>query len=76
VGTVRRELCDRTLIWNRVQLERLLDEYIAHYNAHRPHRALGQRAPTDRDVAAYRSGRPIRRHQICTGLINEYRQAA
>ena len=45
VGTVRRELLDRTLIWNRGQLEQLLRDYIEHYNGHRPHRSLGQRAP-------------------------------
>jgi putative transposase len=55
VGTVRHELCDRTLIWHRVQLERLLDEDVAHYNAHRPHRGLGQRAPDDRDIVEYRN---------------------
>jgi putative transposase len=76
VGTVRRELCDRTLIWNRRQLEHLIREYIEHYNTHRPHRRLGQRAPNDAEVVAYRPGRPIRRHATCGGLINEYRQAA
>jgi putative transposase len=76
VGTVRRELCDRTLIWNQPQLKRLLDEYVAHYNTGRPHRGLGQRAPNDRDVVEYRPGRPIQRHPSCTGLINEYHQAA
>jgi Integrase core domain len=65
VGTVRRELCDRTLIWNHAQLERLLDEYVAHYNTGRPHRGLRQRAPDDRDVVEYRPGRPIRRHPSC-----------
>jgi len=76
VGTVRRELCDRTLIWNRRQLEERLVEYVEHYNRHRPHRSLGQRAPNTRDVVAYRPGRPIRRHSSCSGLINEYCQAA
>ena len=76
VGTVRRELLDRTLIWNHRQLEQLLHEYIEHYNTHRPHRTLGQRAPDNADVAAYRPGQPIRRHPRCAGLINEYRQAA
>ena len=76
VGTVRRELCDRTLIWNHRQLEQLLDEYVEHYNTHRPHRSLGQRAPNDTDVVEYRPGRPIRQHPTCNGLINEYRQAA
>ena len=76
VGTVRRELCDRTLIWNRRQLEQQLRDYVEHYNTHRPHRNLEQRAPDDRVVVAYRPGQPIRRHLTCNGLINEYRQAA
>jgi putative transposase len=76
VGTVPRELLDRTLIWNRRQLEQLLREYVGHYNAHRPHRSLGQRAPDNTDVVEYRPGQPIRRHPTCSGLINEYRQAA
>jgi putative transposase len=76
VGTVRRELCDRTLIWNRPHLEQLLREYVEHYNTHRPHRSLGQRAPNNSDIVEYRPGRPIRRHPTCSGLINEYRQAA
>jgi putative transposase len=76
VGTVRRELCDRTLIWNRRHLEQLLRGYVEHYNAHRPHRALGQRAPTNADVVEYRPGQPIRRHPTCNGLINEYHYAA
>jgi putative transposase len=76
VGTLRRELCDRTLIWNQRQLERLLDEYVEHYNSHRPHRTLRQRAPNDADVVEYRPDRPIRRHPTCDGLINQYRQAA
>jgi putative transposase len=76
VGTVRRELLDRTLIWNRQHLERLLREYVEHYNTHRPHRSLSQRAPGDRNVAEYRPGQPIRRHPTCSGLVNEYRRAA
>ena len=76
VGTVRRELCDRTLNWNRLQLERLLDEYVEHYNTHRPHRSLHQRVPNTAEVVAHWPGRPIRRHLTCNGLINQYRQAA
>jgi putative transposase len=76
VRTVRHELLDRTLIWNRPHLEHLLGEYVAHYNTGRPHRGLRQRAPNDRRVVAYRPGQPIRRHATCNGLINEYRQAA
>ena len=77
VRTLRHELLDRTIIWNERQLQRLVDEYIAHYNAHRPHRSLHQRAPDDLDdLGAIGPGQPIRRHTICSGLINEYRSAA
>ena len=45
VGTVRRELLDRMLIFGRRQLVLVLAEYADHYNGHRPHRALGQAPP-------------------------------
>src|SRR4051812_35952805 len=45
IGTVRRELLDRMLIINRRRLEAALAEYVAHFNHHRPHRALHQAAP-------------------------------
>ena len=32
IGTLRRELVDRTIIWNQHQLQRLAIDYIAHYN--------------------------------------------
>jgi putative transposase len=76
VGTVRRELLDRTLIWNRQQLEHLLRDFVQHYTTHRPHRTLGQRAPGDSVVVEHRAGQPIRRHATCNGLVNEYRHAA
>ena len=76
VRSVRHELLDRTLIWNQQQLRRLLDDYVEHYNTHRPHRSLGQRAPDGPAVAAIGPGPPIQRHTTCAGLINEYRPAA
>ncbi len=78
IGSIRRELLDRTIIWNQRQLERLIVDYIAHYNGHRPHRSLRQRPPTPVDdppdtppatVTALRTSR-------CDGLINEYKIAA
>jgi transposase InsO family protein len=41
IGTVRREVLDRMLIFGRRQLVSVLTEYAEHYNVHRPHRALG-----------------------------------
>ena len=75
--TVRRELLDRTLIWNHRQLRGLLSEFVAHYNEHRPHRSFGQRAPRDQhDASVIELGCPIHRTTACAGLINEYRRAA
>ena len=76
VRSVRHELLDRTIIWNERQLRALLEEYVRHYNEHRPHRSLGQRAPASDAVAAIGSAEPIQRHATCGGLINEYRTAA
>lgn len=45
IASLRRELLDRTLIWNQRQLERIITDYIDHYNEHRPHRALDQTPP-------------------------------
>ena len=49
VGSVRAECLDWILVRGRRHLERVLSEYVAHYNAHRPHRAIGLRPPVDRD---------------------------
>ena len=45
VGGCRRELLDRTLMWNQRHLMIVLREYEDFYNTHRPHRALKQAAP-------------------------------
>lgn len=37
IGSTRRELLDRTIIWNQRQFKRLVSDYIAYYNEHRPH---------------------------------------
>ena len=46
VGTVRRELLDRLLIINQRHAAAVLREFERHYNDHRPHRTLGQAAPS------------------------------
>ena len=45
IGGCRRELLDRTLIWNENHLRRILREYETHHNQHRPHRSLDSAAP-------------------------------
>jgi transposase InsO family protein len=80
IGTLRRELLDRTIIWSQRQLERLVVDYIDHYNLHRPHRSLGQRPPRPTTPGGATSGAPaplrLARTSRCDGLINEYRNAA
>ncbi|MGB5755717.1 MAG: integrase core domain-containing protein [Acidimicrobiales bacterium] len=78
IGSIRRELLDRTIIWSRPQLERLVSDYIEHYNQHRPHQSLGQRPPTPHDdpLEAPPATVTVLRTIRCHGLINEYRNAA
>jgi len=48
IRTLRQECLDRMLIVSRHQLEQVLRVYLAHYNHHRPHRALELRPPNPR----------------------------
>ena len=78
IGTLRRELLDRTLVLNERHLALMVREYLAHYNGHRPHQSRWQRPPDTEtqpvcDVADLRS---VRRKPVIAGLINEYHQAA
>ena len=45
IGGCRRELLDRTLIWNQAHLRQILLQYEAHHNQHRPHRSRHAAAP-------------------------------
>jgi transposase len=79
IGTLRRELFDRLLIVNEHHLRQVVIEYLRHYNAARPHRALGQVAPAQAharppqiNLAEHR----IRRKQVLGGLTSEYQIAA
>jgi transposase InsO family protein len=40
VRTVRNECLDHLLVFGRRHLERVLRDYVAHFNAERPHRSL------------------------------------
>ncbi len=45
VGSARRECLDWLIIGGRLHLERVLDEYVDHYNSERPHRGLQLHPP-------------------------------
>jgi transposase InsO family protein len=52
VGSVRRELLDHVVVFNRAQLHRLLAEYVRYYHEDRCHLALGKDTPDGRVVSA------------------------
>ncbi len=79
VGTARRECLDWILIFGERQLRRVLDTYVAHYNGHRPHRALALAPPEGRAVVRLPAGSQrncAQRQDRLGGLIHEYRLAA
>ena len=77
IGGYRRELLDRTLVWNRAHLQRILRQYETHHNRHRPHHSLNAAAPLKPlpepvDLEQCR----IHRQARAGGMINEYRLVA
>ena len=77
IASARRECLDRTLITSERHLQLVLDEYVEHYNTHRPHRALQQNPPAGRvhPPIEMTSMRILRTDRL-GGLIREYVQVA
>jgi putative transposase len=77
-GSVRRECLDRILIVSRTHLERVLREYVAYYNTHRPHRSLEQQSPLVETipVSAHEHEWHVQRRDRLGGLLHEYELAA
>lgn len=81
VQTRRRELLDRTPIWNERHLRHALHEFEQHYNTYRLHQALNQATPLRENCEPITDlGRiarvDIRRRDRLAGVIHEYRLAA
>jgi transposase InsO family protein len=79
VRTVRTEWLDWILVWDRRHLERVLTDYVRHYNAARPHRGIDLHVPVPptgiSTASTERVGR-VERVDVLDGLIHEYRRAA
>jgi putative transposase len=81
VQTCRRELLDRTLIWNQRHLLHALHEFEQFYNEHRPHQGIATARPmhplpaqiVDPDKIAHLD---IRRHDRLGGILHQYEHAA
>jgi putative transposase len=80
VRTIRAECTDRMLITGPWHLRAVLDEYVTHYNRHRPHRARDLRPPDGDDITMAAvtdlAAARIRRRRVLGGLISEYERAA
>ena len=78
--TARAEGTDRTLVAGLRHLQAVLEEYVAHYDQHRPHRARNLRPPDRADIVTAPvtdlATARIRRHKVLGGLIHDYEQAA
>ena len=81
VRTCRRELLDRSLIWNQRHLLHALRAYERFYNLHRPHQGIANVRPlkplpepiTDPDQLARLN---IHRRDRLGGVLHEYKHAA
>ncbi len=73
VKTVGSECLDLTLVLGRRHLDRILHEYVDHYNRERPHRGLDLRAP-DGPLPPEPRQRvtDVHRRDVLGGLIHEY----
>jgi putative transposase len=81
IQSCRRELLDRTLIWNQRHLLHALRQFERFYNSHRPHQGIANSRPlhplpspiTDPVQITHLD---IRRHERLGGILHEYRHAA
>ncbi|QDL75844.1 integrase [Streptomyces malaysiensis subsp. malaysiensis] len=79
IGSCRREVTDRILITGERHLRLVVSEYAEHYNQHRPHRSLGQRAPdllTEPGPPTATDNIRVLRRDRLGRLIHEYTQVA
>jgi transposase InsO family protein len=81
VQTCRRELLDRTLIWNQRHLLHALREFERFYNGHRPHQGIANSRPLHPLPAPITDPQQItrldvRRRDRLGGILHEYGHAA
>jgi transposase InsO family protein len=80
VQTCRRELLDRTLIWNQPHLLRALREFEDFYDEHRPHRSLNgaplRPAPEPLTEPSRLDQLDISRRDRLGGVLHEHQHAA
>ena len=75
VRTFRHECLDHILVFSERHLERILKEYISHYNKERPHLGLSLQTPEPKLTPNHTGGETVRVNRL-GGLIHEYHRIA
>ena len=78
IGTLRRELLDRILVWNEGQLRAVVNEYVhGWYNSSRVHQGIHGIPDPDPELAGEKptDGKLVAR-PVCGGLDDDYRLQA
>jgi transposase InsO family protein len=68
--TVRREALENVLLTGKSQVQRILDEYVAFYNAQRPHQGIQQQIPKKGEPGKAEDA--VRKSAVQGGLHHHY----
>jgi transposase InsO family protein len=75
VGSIKRECLDRMILFGGDHLRRALNEFVAHYNAERPHQGVGNKTLTPAAAEPLLHGDVVVDERL-GGLLRSYRRAA
>ena len=74
IRSARQECLDHILILNERHLHHVLKEYVAFYNASRPHQGINQQTPIP-IMRPIRTG-SVARRDVLGGIVNDYYRLA
>jgi transposase InsO family protein len=74
--SVRTECLDYFLIADEPHMRRVLGEYVAYYNASRPHQGLNQRIPNEQPRSTPNTAGDVVGHPVLNGLHHDYQRVA